>query len=228
MAIPTPERFRIKDLAKRWGMIEDDVLEQIRAGHFKHLIVYKHGLSGGVTAHYFIDHAVAPARDTVSIRPAFQIPYSTARSCHRERSAYIHSIEDFPWPDTESTLYIPREEVEAFEKEHGIHPDRKIPKVKATETVAQPKSDAKPAPTGPPWREIAKTIYKEIANEHKNLSMEGYSEMVHEAMVQRHKAGDASVLQGGLKVPPASTIRRQALTNIRGVRGPKKMLERLR
>ena len=218
MAIPTPERFRIKDLAKRWGMIEDDVLEQIRAGHFKHLIVYKHGLSGGVTAHYFIDHAVAPARDTVSIRPAFQIPYSTARSCHRERSAYIHSIEDFPWPDTESTLYIPREEVEAFEKEHGIHPDRNIPKVKATETVAQPKLGATPASSGQAWipkaREIGIEIVKDLAKKHKCQNQNQIAKKVRVEMEKRKGAGEPGVTGRGVRIPSEGTIKRHALKGL--------------
>ena len=122
MPFPEPEGFGIKDLAGRWGISEENVCEQIRAGHLKQLIVYT-PRGGGFTHRYTIS-PYAPPENAFSIRPPFG-NFGSSASTERIDRVWVGSIRsmvDFPWPSEGSTLYIPRTEVEAFEEKHGIYP----------------------------------------------------------------------------------------------------------
>ncbi len=122
MPFPEPERFGIKDLAGRWGISEENVCEQIRAGHFKQLIDYT-PRGGGFTHRYTIS-PYAPPENAFSIKPPLG-NFGSSTSTERTDRVWVGSIRsmvDFPWPSEGSTLYIPRTEVEAFEKKHGIYP----------------------------------------------------------------------------------------------------------
>lgn len=118
MPLPERDRFRIKDLAKRWNISEDDVREEIRAGHFKYLIVSRNVKSGTYSLHFHIDERVKPDFN------AHLKPSTSLVDYRREWRGAIHSMEEFPWPGEESTLYITRAEVESFEQKYGIYPDQ--------------------------------------------------------------------------------------------------------
>ncbi len=214
--MPFPERkqFRIKDLAKRWDLSEEDVREEILTGHFKHLIVSSHGEIGAFTSHYYIKEYVKPCS---SITPSASelAPIVSVHSPLKERHYNIHSIDDFPWPIEESTLYIPLAEVKAFEKEHKIRPDRISSKLKATRNAAQTGSAAVPAPTGYPWVEAAKKIGIDIAKKTPHLNLEKIAEKVHDEMVKRKNAGASDVMGRGNEVPKPETIKRHALKGIK-------------
>lgn len=219
MPLPERQQFRIKDLAKRWKMSEEDVREAIREGHFKYLIVSTDGLAGTRTRHYRITDKVLPDFDLFSSKPS-----ESSRDSQREWHGSIHSIAEFPWPSNQSTLYIPLKEVEAFEKEYGIHSDLKSSKPNATGIAAQPGSDAEPAPVQA-WIKTAKEIGKELANKLKNLSLEQIAERVHDVMAKEKAAGKTGMTGRGGIMPSAASIKRHALIGIRGSEGHKRRVK---
>lgn len=217
MPFPTSKRFRIKDLARRWNMEEDDVIEQIRAGHFAHLIVYKDRQSGGITERYYISKNVPPRSIFNPIQPSERIPTlnNLKQGSMKDSYAYIHSIEDFPWPGRGETLYIPREDVEAFEKKYGIHPNQKATTGQAAGIDTPPLLAGGSDPTGQPWIHTAKTIGARFASRYRHQSKEQIAKKVHDEMVRRKTAGEAGMTGRGDRVPSVESIQRRGLTGIR-------------
>ena len=100
MPFPERERFSIMNLVKRWNISEEEVCEWIRAGHFNHLIIV---YPNGFISHYFI-------RMVLCNPPGAGLSRS---SLPRVMSWYLYSIEEFPWPEEKSNLYVSRREIES-------------------------------------------------------------------------------------------------------------------
>ena len=215
MSLPEPNRFNIKDLAKRWGESEEHVRELIRDGQFKQILVYEQGAIYAFTQHYYIDPSVA-ADTAFPITPIYsRKPSVSLRPSNREWKGSIHSIEDFPWPSNESTLYIPRTEVEAFEEKYRIRPNRGATthaNQKSKEIAAKAGLDTTSDPYGQKWIKIAKKIGTELANKHKKLNLERIAELVHEEMVRRKS--EPGMTGRSDEVPKPETIKRWALKGI--------------
>jgi hypothetical protein len=216
MPLPERQQFRIKDLAKRWKMSEDDVCEEIRAGHFKYLIISRDGRAGTFTWHYRITDKVPPAFDHFLTMPSL-----SSQDSRREWHGAIHSMKEFPWPSEESTLYIPQAEVEAFEQKFGIIPDQMLPELNSTGIADKSESNTVPIPTGFPWIEAARKIGIDIAKKHPTLSLEQIAGKVHDEMTKAKADGKTGMTGRGDRVPQPETIRRRALKGIkRGARIP--------
>jgi len=224
MPLPEPELYTIKNLAQRWGESEEDVLVRVRTGQFKHLIVYTSGELGAFTKHYYIDYERASILGGDTPAPiVYTEPGHAARLRKREMGYYIHSMEEFPWPGRESTLYIPRTEVKAFEKEHRIRPIRGSKTLKPAGIATQVESDTMPAPTGIAWQDIARKIAIDIAKKHKHLNQERIAERVYHEMFKMSSIKDDARVRGRSgKVPSAGTIKRWALKGLRGAEQQKK------
>lgn len=210
MPLPERKRFRIKDLAERWAISEEDVREEIRAGHFKNLIVSTDGLSGTQTRQYCITDTVPP-----SSAPFSYLQSMSSQDPHKYWLGYIHSIEEFPWPSDHSTLYIPRAEVDAFEKKYKIRPALKPSNGKAAEIVAHAGLDTASASTGDSWKKAARLIGAEILKKHHDWSLERIAKEVHKKMNEKKSAGEPGMTGRGNKIPQPETIRRHALKGIK-------------
>lgn len=215
MPLPDPDKFRIKDLAKRWNITEEDVREYIRAGHFKELIIYEERTYGPFIRHFVIDDKVPPT-------PVSLLPIHLAKPSHSSMNSMrlwlgsIHSIIEFPWPSEGMTLYIPKQEVEAFEKENNIGHGPKCTSLKAAEIDGHAVSKTPAQGNEQSWIPIARTIGREIALKHPKLNLEQIAEKVRTQMLKKKEEGNLQVTGRGGRLPFSATIKRRALKRIRG------------
>ena len=181
MPLPEPKRFSIKDLAKRWGISEEEVCEAIRADHFRKLIVYR-SWGGGFTHRYTIDPHMPP-ESVISIR--WGGSSCSLEPIDRVWAGSIRSVGDIPWPGEGETLYIPWTEVEAFEKIHRIDPAQE-PTPPNTGRVPL---KLFPTPPGTTWHQVSIQF---ISNDAAKISVGKLTKtfMFAEMGFKDHKKGD--------------------------------------
>jgi len=90
--------------------------------------------------------------------------------------------------------------------------DKAVP-TKSKGKTSQPVSD--PAPTNNGWKPTARIIGKDIAEKHRNLSLDQIADKVHDEMERRQRKGERGMTGRGGRVPSSGSIRRHALKGIK-------------